>query len=294
MANKKNPILAEKKNPILSEYVKLLGWSTCLLMILTVLAGVVASLRYGENAAGIEGIWHRELSPAWTIALLWLPLIIQLLVLMCLSARVWRDKANQTMRHYFKFYFIRTFISTFAYVTLWLIYTFVMQSPDRGAMQVLRWVCLILIGLLVLFVVQATYLITRSSFRGAKRLFTMGDIEDRHACICEWLGSETARQANKPISTDSTEAALRKIHEWLLKDRDYKIHRVAYKGTMADLDIPHLVEALNRLVCSRQFYNDHSNSSDGNDLPPSIYESNNRDYINEILSKLCPSAKGNT
>src|SRR6266566_1653325 len=131
MANKKNPILAEKKNPILSEYVKLLGWSTCLLMILTVLAGVVASVRYGENAAGIEGIWHRELSPAWTIALLWLPLIIQLLVLMCLSARVWRDKANQTMRHYFKFYFIRTFISTFAYVTLWLIYTFVMQSHDR-------------------------------------------------------------------------------------------------------------------------------------------------------------------
>lgn len=289
MPNIRNP-----KNPILSEYVKLLGWSTFLLMILTVLAGVVASVRYGANAAVIEGISHRDLSQGWTIALLWVPLIIQLLVLMCLSVRVWKDKADQTMRHYFKFYFIRTFVSTFAYVTLWLIYTFVMQNPaDRGVMQSLRWVSLILIGLLVLFVVQATYLITRSSFRSTNRLFTSRDIEDKYVCICDWLRltSESARQGNQPKS-GTPEAGLRKIHEWLLKDRDYKVHRVAYKGTMADLDIAQLVEALNRLVCSRQFYNDRISSADGNDLPPSIFESNNRDFINENLLKDCANTSG--
>jgi hypothetical protein len=297
--------MANSKNIMVTEYVKLLGWSTLFLMALTLIAGVAASVRYGANAQGVEGIWHRELSQRWTIALLWIPFTIQLLVLILLSARVWRHKSDQTIRHYFKFYFVRTFISTFAYVALWLSYTFVMQYPsDREMVGILRSVSLILIVLLMYFVVQATYLITRSSFRNSKRLFTPRDIEDRYTCICEKLGavSEGARLAtttqpptdstNQPATTGTPpevelEPGLRKIHQWLLKDRDYKIHRVAYKGTMADLDTPHLAEALNRLVCSRLFYNDWSKKSDGNDLPPSSFESSNRNYIEGVLAKVC-------
>ncbi|HVQ38122.1 MAG TPA: hypothetical protein VMS31_11350, partial [Pyrinomonadaceae bacterium] len=90
-------------NPVLSEYVKLLGLSSLALMIVTVLEGLLASGLYYFGAPAIEGIAHRDISQFWTIALLWVPLVLQILVLVLLTIRVWNHKADQTIRHYFKF-----------------------------------------------------------------------------------------------------------------------------------------------------------------------------------------------
>jgi hypothetical protein len=230
---------------------------------------------------------------------LWIPLVLQLIILILLSVRVWRHKSDLTVRHYFKFYFVRTFISAFAYVTLWLLYAwFVGQESKRNLLSVLALVTLFAIGLLMYFVVQATYLITRSSFRSSKRLFTVSELSSKYQCICNTL-AEVSPEVIKQRSQQGTngnqhaEPGVMKIHQWLLKDRDYKIHRVAYKGTISDLDPSHLVEALNRLICSREFYNFQSNSTDTDDLQASIIESSNRKFIEAQLISRCQTVNDN-
>ena len=288
--------MSDTKNVILSEYVKLLGISTFLLMILTVIEGVIASALYSVNAQQIEEISHRDLNQTWTIVLLWIPLVLQLLILALLTARVWRHKSDLTIRHYFKFYFIRTFISAFAYVTLWLLYAILVgRESARSLVWILGIPALLGIGLLMYFVVQATYLITRSSFRTSKRLFTVDDLASKYQCICDALAGVSQAVRNRQTQdvengNHQVETGLGKIHQWLLKDRDYKVHRVAYKGTIADLDLSHLVEALNRLICSREFYNFQTNKHDTDDLPPSVFETSNRKFIEAELITKCENA----
>jgi Ion channel len=268
---------------ILKDYVKLLGGFSLFLMIVTLGEAIVASVRYSANAPVIESISHRELFQGWTIVLLWIPLTMQVFILTFLTARVWKQKSNQTIRHYFKFYFVRTFISSFTYVSLWLAYTFVMTSAgDASMVSLLRWVALGCIILLMCFVIQATYLITRTSLRTDRRLFTEKDLDKDYDCICKSLGS-VATTRFPPL--DKSE--LRLIHEWLLKDKDYKVHRVAYKGTIADLDLPDLVDALNRLVSSQRFYDIRHDRNDGDEVPPSLFEAKNRDYIEKHLITPC-------
>lgn len=290
--------MTEAKNPLLSEYVKLLGLSSLLLMIFTVFEGVAASIWYGLFAQSVEGISHRNLNQGWTIALLWIPLVLQLVVLVLLTRRVWWHKSDQTIRHYFKFYFIRTFISSFAYVTLWLFYALsIGHETSSNVISALAIVSLLLILLLMYFVVQATYLITRSSFRSTKRLLTVEDVSSTYDCICKALRAvspATTNDNDDPAELPQLDRSeVRKIHLWLLKDRDYKIHRVAYKGTISDLDVSHLVEALNRLITNRQFYRyRHNNTTNVDDLSPSEFEANNRKFIEDNLIHPCsPQSK---
>jgi hypothetical protein len=266
-------------------------------MVFTVAFGIFASIKYGANAQQIEGISHRDINQTWTIVLLWIPLILQLIILALLTRRVWRHKSDLTIRHYFKFYFIRTSVSAFIYVTLWLLYvSFVGAETSGSLLSTLRLPTLAAIGLLMYFVVQATYLITRSSLRSSNRLFRVHELSGNYQCICKTLREVSPavlkQRTNEAGNGDAhVDAGLNKIHEWLLKDRDYKVHRVAYKGTIADLDLSHLVEALNRLICSRQFYNSHTNSNDGDDLPPSEFESKNRIFIEKHLLRRCETAE---
>src|SRR5437660_304007 len=167
----------KKPSSILSEYFRLLGVFSFILMFLTVVEAVYVSRRYVSLAIRIEGITTRELSPGWTITLLCIPLTVQLLVLVFLTFHSRKRKGDASVRHYFKFYFIRTFFSSFLYVSFWVGYTWIIDSTDpKGTTYFLRWSSLIAIILLVGVVVHATYLTTRSSFRNARRLFTAEDI----------------------------------------------------------------------------------------------------------------------
>lgn len=281
------PPTHEKHEPrILTDYVRLLGGLSLLLMIVTLGEAIIASIKYSTNAPGIENINHRPLSQVWTITLLWIPFSMQVLILIFLTGRVWRQKSNQTMRHYFKFYFFRTFISSFTYVTLWLAYTFAMEAGSGAStIRILRIAALAFILLLMYFVIQATYLITRPSLRTGRRLFTDKDLDKEYKCICEKLGTVSPTKYSSSAPTE-----LQTIHKWLLKDPDYKVHRVAYKGTIADLDLPDLVDALNRLVRNRRFYDHRYTHDDKDDVPPSVFETKNKEFIEFHLLKPCQTA----
>jgi hypothetical protein len=271
----------------LTEYVKLLSLTVCIWMAVTVVIGASASYNYAKEAIVIENISNRDISHWWTIGLLWIPLLLQLVVLFFLVKQVRRQKQDETIRHYFKFYFKKTFMSSCAYITLWWCYThWINGNADRTVVWGLRWISLLAITLLIYFVVQTTYLITRSSPRNEKRLFSEKDIDEmRLASVSEKLRAVAQSRWSKAeeVSNEPSDE-LRKIYGWLLKSRDYKIHRVTYKGTLEDLDRPHLVEALNRLVCSRGFYRD-CNGLSGNNEEAALHvrELANRDYIEQHL-----------
>jgi len=285
-----------------TDYVKLLSLTVCLWMLVTVAIGGFATYNYAKNATVIENISNRSISQWWTIGLLWIPLVLQLVVLFFLVRQVRKQKQDETIRHYFKFYFKKTFIASCAYISLWLCYTiWINGNADASVVYGLRWISLLAITLLISFVVQVTYLITRSSPRNERRLFTEHDIDEKRlVSISEKLRAVAHSRRNKANGA-SNEASLEdpdplknkgsvseevdKIYGWLLKSRDYKIHRVTYKGTLEDLDSQHLVEALNRLVCSRGFYRDWYGTSSGNyeEVPLHVRELANRRYIEKNL-----------
>jgi hypothetical protein len=286
-------------SPARTEYVELLSFTVCAWMAVTVLLGLAASYNYAKDATIIENITNRDISEWWTIGLLWIPLLLQLTVLFFLLKQVRRQKHDETIRHYLKFYFKRTFMASCAYTALWWSYTqWVNGNADARTVYGFRWLSLLAITLLIYFVVQVTYLITKSSPRDEKRLFTENDIDELElASISEKLravsqnrppGTEDHTNGDSVLKKASPEevasAALHKIYSWLLRSRDYKVHRVTYKGTLDDLDKPHLVEALNRLVCSRDFYRDCCGGA-GNQEDAALYqrERRNREYLEGYL-----------
>lgn len=284
---------------VLTDYVKLLGLASSTLMLVTIGMGVWASVSYARHYHVIEGVTDRSASQAWTITILWVPLTVQLLILITLSLRVWKHKKDEIIRHYFKFYFLRTFISSWAYVTLWLIYTSALKNgADQDLISLGSWLALIFIALLVYFVVQAAYLITRSIPRTQNRVFTEEQVEEKYGVICDSLGSAITRQkqtsnsnpVKEPGDNTAGEASsltapeLNLIHKWLLIDtNDPKIYRVLSKGTLTDLDVPHLTNALNGLVRNRRFHAAAHNGGGTKETPRRQIEIDNRRYIEKYL-----------
>lgn len=277
-----------------TEYLKLLTFVSLLLIAVTLTEGLVASVLYCLQSQSFEVITHRQLSPGWVIALLWTPFCLQLLIHLFLTRKVWQHKRDEAVQHYFRFYFRRTFICSFVYVTLWLCYTLVLKAQaGEDWVYLFRWLSLACIALLIYFVVHATYLITRLPFRRDRLTFTEDDIRGKFDCICAKLRDVSPAAAGPAAAAGAAEDKVRRIHKWLLKDRDYKVHRVAYKGTLTDLDTPHLLEALNRLVRNPQFYYDCHHAAERDSLSRSKIESYNRTYIEENLFRACsPNADG--
>jgi hypothetical protein len=285
---------------VLTDYVKLLGLASLILMLVTIGMGIAASVSYARHYHIIEDVTDPSSSQTWTITILWVPLVVQLLILITLSLRVWKHKTNEVIRHYFKFYFLRTFISSCAYVTLWLIYTMALKNgPDTEWISIGSWLSLIGIALVVYIVVQAAYLITRSIPHTDNRVFTEEQVEENYDDICIDLNlviknsNQTSDAPATQEMSDSTgaeapptpSAQLKLIHKWLLKDTDPKTHRVISAGPMTDLDIPHLTRALNGLVRNRRFHADAHNGARTKETSQREIETQNRDYIEKYLFK---------
>lgn len=270
---------------VLTDYVKLLGLASLILMLVTIGMGIGASVSYARHYHIIEGVTDPSASQTWTIAILWIPLIVQLLILITLSLRVWKHKTSEVIRHYFKFYFLRTFISSCAYVTLWLIYTMALKNgADAEWLSIGSWLALICIALVVSIVVQAAYLITRSLPRTDNRVFTEEQVEEKYEIICNELESVT--------DGTGVSSQLEQIHYWLLRDTsDAKTHRALSEGRPTDLDVPHLTRALNGLVRNRRFYTAH-NGAGTRETPQRLIEIKNRRYIAECLFKPAVSQSG--
>jgi hypothetical protein len=277
---------------VLTDYVKLLGLASLIFMLSTIGMGIGASFSYARHYHNIEGVTDSSASRVWTIIILWIPLVVQLLILITLSLRVWKHKTNEVIRHYFKFYFLRTFISSFAYVTLWLIYTMALKNGvDTEWLSIGSWLALICIALVVYIVVQAAYLITRSIPRTDNRVFTEALIEDKYEKICANLNS-VIKNSNQTNGSSPPSAQLQLIHEWLRKDIDPKVHRVISDGPLTDLDVPHLTRALNDLVRKRRFYIAHNGTGTVETSQRQI-EIKNRVYIEDSLFKQPDSQKPN-
>lgn len=223
------------------EYWKLLGSVGRFFMIFAVSAALLSTIFYRLDAPGIEQITHRSLSTAWPGLLLWLPIAIQLIVFSRLRSRLRHAVSESKLRAYFKFYFWRMALSLAAYTLLWGCYVglFALGVGSRVILYV-SWLPLLGIVVLLGMIVHATYLITKTSFHDDEYLFRDEDVRAKYPDICEVLKKGSSPQ-------------IEKIREWLRKDRDCKIHRATLAKEVSDLDVGHLTEALNRLICSAGF-----------------------------------------
>lgn len=255
------------------EYKGLLGGVGRVFIGVALVAALLSTILYYLDSAGIEQISHRPLSPLWTCVLLWLPIVIQLFVFSRLRRKITEAVSDNKLRAYYKFYFLRMAFSLATYTSLWCCYVgaFALGFGSRTIM-IVTWLPLACITLLLGIIVHATYLITKTSFHDDEYLLKDDDVKLLYPDICKALEDES--------STDKE-----KIKEWLRKDRDCKIHRVAIMNEVGDLGVGHLTEALNRLICSGEFYDaikEKSEESSHNLLPNEV-ESYNRNYLDKAL-----------
>jgi hypothetical protein len=255
------------------EYKRLLREVGRIFIGVALVAASLSTIFYYLDSAGIEQIVHRTISPVWTCLLLWLPLVIQLIVFSRLRRKIKEAVSDNKLRAYYKFYFWRMAFSLATYTFLWCCYVgaFALNCGSRTIL-VLSWFPLGFIVLLLGIIVHATYLITKTPFHDDEYLLTEGEVRERYSYIC--LGLKTG-------NTSATET----IREWLRKDRDCKIHRVTLKKEVGDLDVGHLREALNRLICNTAFYEATNPDSDSssNQMLPNEVESKNREYLDKNL-----------
>jgi hypothetical protein len=253
------------------EYGKLLMGLGAGFVMLAVVVAIFATFLYSFYDYKIEQISHRSLSPVWICLLLWVPIVIQISVFLLLRKRTSQAISNDDVRAYFKFYFFRMACSLLWYNVLWLSYWGVFAlGLGNGAWRVLSGLSLIGIVVLVGIVVHATYLITKTSFRDDELLLTEADVSPEH------IGTKL-----KHVITPE----LRIIRQWLIKDRDCKVHVVALKKEVTYLDVAHLTEALNRLICNRRFYDEitSTNAAQQNSSDRLVPEAANRNYLDKHL-----------
>lgn len=260
-------------------YSELLGHVATVLIIIAVIAALVSAGFYLWKNVAIEQISHRRLSPGWTCLLLFIPIVIQLLVFSRLRKRILQAIADVRVRAYFKFYFGRMAASLLTYTLLWLCYVAVFALGfGPWVVWAVSWAPLAGILFLMGIVVHATFLITKTSFNDGRLLLTEDEVSSCHGRVCSELRTGT-----------SSEVEI--IRRWMRKDRDCKVHRAALKREIADLDVAHLTEALNRLIGSRRFYDDIPPSFKSpmaqldNPLPADI-EMANRRFLNLHLLNL--------
>jgi hypothetical protein len=169
--------------------------------------------------------------------------------------------------------------SVATYTLLWCCYVgaFALQLGSR-TIFILSWVPPAFIALLLGIIVHATYLITKTSFHDDEYLLKEEDVRLQYPDICKALKDESSNDKAKRDDLD-------KIREWLRKDRDCKIHRVTIMHEVGDLGVGHLTEALNRLICSGEFYDairkEKEASSDN--LLPNELESYNRSFVDNTF-----------
>jgi hypothetical protein len=271
------------------EYKELLGFVGTSFMIVAVAVALISTIAYCVWISRIEQIGHRSLSPSWICLLLWFPIAIQLIVFLRLKKRISQAISENRVRAYFKFYFWRMAFSLVSYTLLWGTYVILFAlGADSWVIWAASWLPPMGIAVLLGIIVHATYLITKTSFHDDEYLLREGDVKSKYLDICSTLKSSPTKE-------------IESIREWLRKDRDCKIHRVTLKKEVGDLDVGHLTEALNRLICSEGFFEaavrpqlQGWNPQSHNVLPTEL-ETFNRDYLDAYLLSIKPSSssKGN-
>jgi ion channel len=263
----------------LKKYIDLYGLVATLLGIATVVIYLCSTFLYCREIVDVERISNRSLSPLLTCLLLGVPIATQFIGFVLLRRKMRQTIYDDRLTAYFKFYSWRMAISLFSYTLLWACYViiFLKERPATWLVLVFSGITLIFIVGLIGIVVQATYLITKTSFNDEGLLLTEHEVEVNYAHICDRL-------------KHSPEVEVQTIREGLLKDRDSKVHRVTLKKEVTDLDVAHLTEALNRLITNRRFHLAHAVPvADGpRSTKPSLHKNlaaahANREYLQRHL-----------
>lgn len=261
------------------EYRELLGALSKWFLRITVFCALVASGIYWFKATAIEDVTNRSIMPLCVSLLLILPILIQGGVFYFLHKRFQQTAHDGILRTYFTFYFSRMAFSLFSYTILWLTYVIVFNWADTPVVLLgTAFLPVVFIIILVVIVIHATYLITKSSFRTDKLKLTTSEIATKYTEICTLLKTDLTREVEK-------------IREGLRKDRDCKVSRAIAKREVEDLDVDHLTEALNRLITNRDFYgftSSHQKLEIVETPLPRDIESSNRRYLDTVLLQATP------
>jgi hypothetical protein len=241
-----------------------------------VIAASFATGFYCAWATDIEQINNRTLSPGWTSLLLWLPLVIQVLVYWRLRKQISQAIMDHRLRVYFGFYFRRMAFSLLAYTTLWLCYVLALRLGGKW-IWIIAWLPLIGIFILMYFVIDATFVITRPSFQNDELLLTPEEVGSKYEHISEAIKHDAVTPGNVDI-----------IKQWLFKNRNYKIYQAVLTTEINHVDVVHLTGALNHLIRDSRFYDAVNSPADpsarpSDDCLPKDIEQFNRHYLDKHL-----------
>jgi hypothetical protein len=156
------------------KYWQLLGNVGKMFVFFTVITALLSTVIYFLSTKNIEQINNRDLSPGWTLLLLWIPIVIQVWVFWRLREQINKalreneEKREENLEDFFKFYFRRMAGSLLAYTSLWCIYVFPVLRNGLWSAWIVSWLPPILILALICIIIHATYVVVTGPFSKAE------------------------------------------------------------------------------------------------------------------------------